>query len=162
MSTPSGRSDWSILALTTTPSEEEADGPARGETMTTGPSSATAIAACLAFTTALMLAVIVAHESVAYSPVIVGLLATSLPALVAWLYADSSAWTGLEHIGRIVRWVVGVVAVATSFTGFILTVWSFSRLAVFLILLLIPLWYLALGLVSFLGEELDAEPPSDA
>jgi hypothetical protein len=52
--------------------------------------------------------------------------------------------------------------VATSFTGFILTVWSFSRLAVFLILLQIPLWYLALGLVSFLGEELDAEPPSDA
>jgi hypothetical protein len=130
--------------------------------MTIGPNSATAISGYLAFTAALMLAAIVSHESVANSSVIVGLLATSLPALVAWLYADSIAWTGLEHIGRIVRWVVGVVAVGPSFTGFILTVWSFSRLAVFLIFLQIPLWYLAISLVSFLGEDLDSGPPSGA
>jgi hypothetical protein len=133
-----------------------------GDAMTTRPSSASAISGYLAFIAALMLAVIVSRESVAYSSAIVGLLAMSLPALVAWLYADSIAWTGLEHIGRIVRWVVGVVAAAPSFTGFILTVWGFSRLAVFLILLQIPLWYLAIGLASFYREELDSEPNSDA
>jgi hypothetical protein len=48
------------------------------------------------------------------------------------------------------------VGVALSFAGFILTVWTFSRLAVFLILLQIPLWYLAINLVSFLGEDPDS------
>jgi hypothetical protein len=82
--------------------------------MTTGPGSATAISGYLAFIAALMLAVIVSNESLAYSAVTIGLLAPSLPAMVASLYADSIAWAGLEHMGRIVRWVVGVVALALS------------------------------------------------
>jgi hypothetical protein len=122
----------------------------------TKPSSTATIAAYLAFIAALMLAVIASGQSIGYSSAIVGLLATSLPPLVAWLYADAIAWVDLEHIGKIVRGVVMTVGVALSFAGFILTVWTFSRLAVFLILLQIPLWYLAINLVSFLGEEPDS------
>jgi hypothetical protein len=122
----------------------------------TKPNSTTAIAAYLAFVAALMLAVIASGQSIGYSSAIVGLLATSLPPLVARLYADTIAWANLEHIGKIVRGVVMTVGVALSFAGFILTVWTFSRLAVFLILLQIPLWYLAINLVSFLGEEPDS------
>lgn len=124
--------------------------------MTLEPGSTMAIAGYLAFSAALMLAVIASEGSVAYAPLIVGLLATSLPALVAWLYIDSGSWMGPEPICRIVRAAAISVAAALSLAGFLLTVWTFSRLAAFLILVEIPLWYLAISAVSYLREEPDS------
>ena len=112
-----------------------------------------AICGYLAFTAALMLAVIAAQRSVTYSTAIVGLLATSLPALGAWLYIDTSRWEGPDPAGRIVRWAAIAIAVACSYTGFVLTVWTFSRLAAFLVLLQAPSWYLAIAGLSFLLDD---------
>ena len=57
----------------------------------------TAIFGYLAFVAALLLAVIASNQAVANASVIVGLLATSPPALAAWLYVESIAWEGLEQ-----------------------------------------------------------------
>jgi hypothetical protein len=56
---------------------------------------------------------------------------------------------------RVVRAVVVTVALACSLTGFLLTVWSFSRIAVLLVLLQAPVWYLAISAVAYLREEGD-------
>lgn len=115
----------------------------------------TAIAGYLAFVAALLLAVIASNQAIANSSVIVGLLATSLPALVAWLYVESIAWEGLEQARRIVRGMVSTVAVTLSLAGFLLTLWTFSRLAVFLIVLETGVWYLVISGVFYLNQEKD-------
>lgn len=115
----------------------------------------TAIFGYLAFVAALLLAVIASNQAVANASVIIGLLATSLPALAAWLYVESIAWEGLEQARRIVRAMVSTVALTLSAGGFLLTLWSFSRLAVFLIVLETALWYLVISGVFYLGKEVD-------
>lgn len=115
----------------------------------------TAIFGYLAFVAALLLAVIASNQAVANASVIIGLLATSLPALAAWLYVESIAWEGLEQARRIVRGMVSTVALTLSAGGFLLTLWSFSRLAVFLIVLETALWYLVISGVFYLGKEVD-------
>ncbi len=91
----------------------------------------------------------------ANSPVIIGLLATSLPALVAWLYVESIAWEGLEQARRIVRGMVSAVALTLSVAGFLLTLWTFSRLTVFLIVVETGVWYLVISGVFYLNQEKD-------
>jgi hypothetical protein len=115
-----------------------------------------AICGYLAFTVALLLAVIVSAGSIGQSGLIVGLLAVSLPAMVAWLYIESTGWMGPEPMCRIVRTGAVGVAGACSFAGFFLTVWAFSRLAAFVVLLQVPLWYLAVSSVAFLRDEPDS------
>jgi hypothetical protein len=115
----------------------------------------TAIFGYLAFVAALLLAVIASNQAVANASVIIGLLATSLPPLAAWLYVESIAWEGLEQARRIVRGMVSTVALTLSAGGFLLTLWSFSRLAVFLIVLETALWYLVISGVFYLGKEVD-------
>ena len=109
----------------------------------------------LAFVVALLLAVIASNQTVANSSVIVGLLAISLPAFVAWLYVESIAWEGLEQARRLVRGIIGSVAVTFSVAGFLVTLWSFSRLAVFLILVESGLLYLVISGVFYLYQEKD-------
>jgi hypothetical protein len=92
---------------------------------------------------------------VANSPVIIGLLATSLPALVAWLYVESIAWEGLEQARRIVRGMVSAVALTLSVAGVLLTLWTFSRLTVFLIVVETGVWYLVISGVFYLNQEKD-------
>lgn len=109
--------------------------------------------AYLAFIAALLLTVIVASGSIAGSGFIVGLLAVSLPALTAWLYIESSGWMGPEPMCKIVRVVVITVALACSLYGVFLTVWSFTRLGAFLVLVQVPLWYLAISGVAYLRDD---------
>jgi hypothetical protein len=117
------------------------------------PSRISALSAYVVFVAALFFTVIM--TPVARAGLIVGLLAVSLPALVAWLYIESTAWMGPEPMCRVVRAVVVTVALACSLTGFLLTVWSFSRIAVLLVLLQAPVWYLAISAVAYLREEGD-------
>ena len=115
----------------------------------------TAIAGYLAFVAALLLAVVASNQAVANSSVIVGLLATSLPALVAWLYVESIAWEGLEQARRMVRGMVSAVALTLSVAGFLLTLWNFSPLTVFLIILETAVWYLVISGVFYLNQDKD-------
>jgi preprotein translocase subunit SecD len=113
-----------------------------------------AISGYLAFTAATMLAVV---ASEAQSPrAAVGLLAVSLPALAAWLYIESTGWVGPELASRIVRRTVVAVALGFSLAGFLTVIWSFSRLAVFAIVLEASVWYLAISGLSYLREEPDS------
>jgi hypothetical protein len=112
-----------------------------------------AIFAYLVFVTALFLTVIVSSGSIARSTFIVGVLAVSLPALVAWLYIESSGWMGPEPMCRIVRGVVIAIALTCSFVGFLLTIWSFTRLGAFLVLVQVPLWYLAISGMAYIRDE---------
>lgn len=114
--------------------------------------STTAISGYLAFVAALLLTVIIAHQAIANSALIIGLLAASLPALVAWLYVESTPWEGLERAHQIVRGVVGAVALTLSVGGFLLTLWSFSRAAVFVVILESAIWYLLISGVFYLSE----------
>jgi len=123
---------------------------------TVEPSWTSAIIGHLVFTAALLLTVIVASGSIANSNVIVALLAVSIPALVAWLYIESTAWVGPETMCRVVRAVIIAVAATCSFSGFFLTIWSFSRLAAFLVLLQVPLWYLIISTVAYLRGDAEA------
>ncbi len=111
-----------------------------------------AVASYLAFVAALMLAVIAANHTIANSSVVIGLLATSLPALAAWLFVETLDWEGLEQARDMIRWIVGVVGVALSGSGFLLMLWSFSRVAVFLIALQFSVWYLLIAGVFYLSE----------
>ena len=113
-----------------------------------------AISGHLAFTAATMLAVI-ASEAASNRPA-VGLLAVSLPALAAWLYIESTGWVGTELASRIVRRTVVAVALGFSLAGFLTVIWSFSRLAVFAIVLEASVWYLAISGLSYLREEPDS------
>jgi hypothetical protein len=115
----------------------------------------TAISGYLAFVAALLLAVIASNQAIANSSVIISLLATSLPALAAWLYCESIAWAGLEQARRIVRGMVTTVALTLSVGGFLLTLWNFSRLAVFLIILETAVWYLVISGVFYVSEQED-------
>ena len=115
----------------------------------------TAIAGYLAFVVALLLVVIASNQAVADSSVIIGLLATSLPALVAWLYVESIAWEGMEADRRIVRGMVGAVALTLSVAGFLLTLWNFSRLTVVLIVVETGVWYLVISGVFYLNQKKD-------
>ncbi|HEY7202896.1 MAG TPA: hypothetical protein VIA61_01290 [Methylomirabilota bacterium] len=119
------------------------------------PAGRSAIFGYMVFVVALLLTVIVSSSSVARSGTIVGLLAVSLPALVAWLYIESSGWMGPEPMCRIVRAVAVTVALSCSLVGLFLTVWSFSRLGAFLVLIQGPLWYLAISAVAYLRDEAD-------
>ena len=112
-----------------------------------------AISGYFAFVTTLMLAVIVVSQTVSNSSAIIGLLATSLPALAAWLYVEAIDWEGLEQARRIVRGVVSTSALTLSLAGFVLMLWNFSRLAVFLTVLQIGMWYLVISGVFYLSEE---------
>jgi hypothetical protein len=114
-----------------------------------------AIAGYLAFTAATLLAVVASGAPIARSPVIVGLLAVSLPALGAWLYIDSSDWVGPEPASRLVRRAVIGLGVVCSAAGFMTTIWSFSRLAVLVVVLEMAGLYLAISGLSFLREEPD-------
>ena len=114
-----------------------------------------AIAAYLLFTAALMLAVIAAGAAVPRAAVVVGLLAVSLPALGAWLYIDFTRWTGPELASRVVRWSAMGVGVLTSTLGFLVAIWSFSRVAAFVALLEICVLYVAISGLSLLREEPD-------
>ena len=116
-----------------------------------------AIAGYLAFTAAMLLAVIASAASIAGSPVIVGLLAVSLPALGAWLYIDASDWVRSELASRLVRHAIIAVGVACSGAGFMTVIWSFSRLAAFVVVLEVAVLYLAISGLSFLREE-DRDP----
>lgn len=114
-----------------------------------------AIAGYLAFTAATLLAVVASGTSIARSPVIVGLLAVSLPALGAWLYIDAVDWAGPEPASRLVRHVVIALGLACSSAGFMTTIWSFSRLAAFLVVLEMAMLYLAISGLAFLRDEQD-------
>ena len=118
------------------------------------------LGAYLFFVIGLLFTVIVSSGSVARSGTIVGLLAVSLPALVAWLYIESSAWMGPEPLCRIVRIAAITIALTCSLAGLVLTIWSFSRLAAFLVLLQGPLWYLAISAVMYTRDEPDSEADS--
>jgi hypothetical protein len=120
------------------------------------PRSTAAISGYLAFTAATMLAVIASGAPSASSPIVVGLLAVSLPALAAWLYIESVNWVGPELASRIVHRAVISVALGFSVAGFLTVIWSFSRLAVFAIVLEASLWYLAISGLSYLREEPDS------
>jgi hypothetical protein len=120
------------------------------------PRSTAAISGYLAFTAATMLAVIASGVPSASSPIVVGLLAVSLPALAAWLYIESVNWAGPELASRIVHRAVISVALGFSVAGFLTVIWSFSRLAVFAIVLEASLWYLAISGLSYLREEPDS------
>jgi hypothetical protein len=114
-----------------------------------------AISGYLAFVAALLLVLIAANQAVANSSVVIGLLATSLPALTAWLYVESVDWEGLEQAHRLVRWILSVVGLTLSLAGFLLTLWNFSRLAVFVVVLQTAVWYLVIEGVFYLSEEKD-------
>ena len=120
-----------------------------------GRKARTALTGYLLFVVGLLLAVIASNQAIANSSVVVGLLATSLPAFVAWLYVESISWEGLEQARRIVRGIIASVAITLSVAGFLLTVWSFSRLAVFLILAEAGIWYLVISGVFYLNQEKD-------
>ena len=51
--------------------------------------------------------------------------------------------------------MVSMVALTLSAGGFLLTRWSFSRLAVFLIVLETAVWYLVISGVFYLSKEVD-------
>jgi drug/metabolite transporter (DMT)-like permease len=114
-----------------------------------------AIAAYLLFAAALMLAVIAAGSAVPGAAAIVGLLAVSLPALGAWLYIDFTGWTGPELASRVVRWSAMGVGILTSALGFLLAIWSFSRVAAFVAVVEICVLYVAISGLSLLREEPD-------
>jgi hypothetical protein len=114
-----------------------------------------AIAGYFAFTAATLLAVVASESSIARSPVIVGLLAVSLPALGAWLYIDAVDWVGPETASRLVRHAVIALGVVCSAAGFVTTIWSFSRLAAFVVVLEMAVLYLAISGLSFLRENPD-------
>ncbi|HEU4437914.1 MAG TPA: hypothetical protein VFT36_01615 [Methylomirabilota bacterium] len=118
------------------------------------------LGAYLVFVIGLLFTVIVSSGSVARSGTIVGLLAVSLPALVAWLYIESTAWMGPEPMCRIVRIAAITIALTCSLAGLVLTIWSFSRLAAFLVLIQGPLWYLAISAVMYTRDEPDSEADS--
>ena len=124
------------------------------------PGWTTVLGAYLVFVIGLLFTVIVSSGSVARSGTIVGLLAVSLPALIAWLYIESTAWMGPEPMCRIVRIAAITIALTCSLAGLILTIWSFSRLAVFLVLIQGPLWYLAISAVMYTRDEPDSEADS--
>jgi len=123
-------------------------------TPTREPFPVLAISGYLAFTAATMLAVI-ASEAASNRPA-VGLLAVSLPALAAWLYIESIGWVGSELASRIVHRAIVSVALGFSLAGFLTVIWSFSRLAVFAIVLETSVWYLAISGLSYLREEPDS------
>lgn len=114
-----------------------------------------AIAGYLAFTAATLLAVVASGASMARSPVSVGLLAVSLPALGAWLYIDARDWVGSELASRLVRNAIIGVGVACSGAGFTTVIWSYSRLAALLVVLEVAVLYLAVSGLSFLREDPD-------
>ena len=114
-----------------------------------------AIAGYLAFTAAALLVVIASATSIAGSAIAVGLLAVSLPALGAWLYIDASDWAGSELASRLVRNAVIALGVACSGAGFMTVIWSFSRLAAFVLVLELAVLYLAISGLTFLREERD-------
>jgi hypothetical protein len=62
---------------------------------------------------------------------------------------------GPEPMCRVVRGVVIAVALGCSLAGFLLTIWAFSRLAAFLVLIQVPLWYLAISAVAYVRDEGD-------
>jgi hypothetical protein len=122
----------------------------------TGRKTRTALVGYLVFVVGLLLAVIASsNQAIANSSAVVGLLATSLPAFVAWLYIESISWQGLEQARRTVRGIIGSVAITLSVAGFLLTVWNFSRLAVFLILAETGIWYLVISGTFYLNQEKD-------
>jgi hypothetical protein len=114
-----------------------------------------AIAGYLAFTAATLLAVVASGASMARSPVSVGLLGVSLPALGAWLYIDARDWVGSELASRLVRNAIIAVGVACSGAGFTTVIWSYSRLAALLVVLEVAVLYLAVSGLSFLREDPD-------
>ena len=113
------------------------------------------IAGYLAFTAATLLAVVASGASIARSPVIVGLLAVSLPALGAWLYIDAVGWAGPEPASRLARQAIIALGLACSAAGFLTTIWSFSRLAAFVVVLEVAVLYLAISGLSFLRDDPD-------
>jgi len=114
-----------------------------------------AIAGYLAFTAAMLVAVVAAGASIAGAPVTVGLLAVSLPALGAWLYIDASDWVRSELASRLVRNAIIALGVACSGAGFMTVIWSFSRLAAFVVVLEVAVLYLAISGLSFLRDDRD-------
>jgi len=114
-----------------------------------------AIAGYLAFTAATLLAVVASGASIARSPVIVGLLAVSLPALAAWLYIDAVGWVGPEPASSLARRAIIALGLAGSAAGFLTTIWSFSRLAAFVVVLEVAGLYLAISGLSFLRDDPD-------
>lgn len=112
-----------------------------------------AISGYLGFVAALMLVLIPADQAVPNSFMIIGLLATSLPAFTAWPYVESIDWEGFEQAHRPVRRMVNAVAVTLSLAGFLFMLWNFSRLAVFLVILQIGVWYLLIEGMFYLGDE---------
>ena len=114
-----------------------------------------AIAGYLVFTAATLLAVVASGASIARSPVIVGLLAVSLPALGAWLYIDAVGWVGPDPASRLARLAIIALGLACSAAGFLTTIWSFSRLAAFVVVLEVAGLYLAISGLSFLRDDPD-------
>lgn len=117
--------------------------------------STPAIAGYLAFTAAMLLAVVASGTPIARAAVIVSLLALSLPALGAWLYIDCIRWVGSEPASRLVRQAVIAMGLTCSAAGFMTIVWSFSRLAAVMILLEMAVLYLAISGLAFLRDEPD-------
>ena len=114
-----------------------------------------AIAGYLAFTAATLLAVVASGAPIARAPVIVGLLAVSLPALGAWLYIDAVGWVGPEPASRLARQGIIALGIACSAAGFLTTIWSFSRLAAFAVVLEVAVLYLTISGLSFLRDDPD-------
>jgi uncharacterized membrane protein len=54
-----------------------------------------------------------------------------------------------------VRGIVSAVALTLSVAGFLLTLWNFSRITVFLIVVETGVWYLVISGVFYLNQEKD-------
>ena len=111
-----------------------------------------AISSYLIFVAALMLTVIGSNQTIANASAVIGLLAMSLPALAAWFCVEALEWDGMEQARDIIRWMVSAVGLALSASGFLLLLWSFSRVAVFLIPVEVGVWYLLVSGVRYLSE----------
>ena len=59
----------------------------------------------------------------------------------------------MEADRRIVRWMVGAVALTLSVAGFLLTLWNVSRLTVVLIVVETGVWYLVISGVFYLNQK---------
>jgi hypothetical protein len=104
-----------------------------------------------------MLALIASSRPVARAPLIVSLLAVSLPSLVSWLLLDFVVRVKQGRKGSIVRGLAIMLGLAPSLVALVLMLGSFSWLAAVFFLVLIAWWFLALDVVTYLGTRRNSE-----
>lgn len=107
--------------------------------------------AYLAFVAALMLAVIAAPKEVSRPEVIVGLIACSLPSLVALLLLDYVVRVKQGRKLSVARGLALGLGYVPSLVAIVMTIWSFSAVAAVTFFLLIPFWFVVFFIVAYLG-----------